>query len=221
MNFTTVFLHSFCHLRLSRPLIFALMFTCLLAGGGCSTFNCTRLENILGSNTNLINFSYNIADNLIERALPPLVPQHQDMPILITTPVDNNDLSRTSGFGRVIQENIASRFVQRGYTVKEVKMAKNLTIEPQSGETMLTRNLSHLQDQQPAQAILVGTVSRTNRILYISMRLINPVNNTIFATDDYRLCMDDDILAMFGLKRQGETENPIEDPGQPTLNSVL
>jgi TolB-like protein len=193
----------------------------MLIGGGCSSFNCTRLENILGANTNLISFSYRIADQLIERAMPPLVPLNPDMPVLVTTPVDNNDLSRTSRFGRVLQEHITSRLVQRGYTVREVKLADSLTIEPKSGETILSRNLSRLLDDQPAQAILVGTVSRSNRILYISMRLINPVNNNIFATDDYRLCMDDDILNMFGLKRQGDLDDPVDEPGQPLLNSVL
>ena len=207
-------------LYLSRPSLPALLLVMLL-GGGCSSFNCTKLENILGSNTNLIDFSYTIADHLVERAMPPLVPLHPDMPVLVTTPVDNNDLSRTSRFGRVLQEHITSRLVQRGYTVREVKIADSLTIEPRSGETILSRNLSHVLDGQPAQAILVGTVSRTNRILYISMRLVNPVNNNIFATDDYRLCMDDDILQMFGLKRQGDLDDPIGEPGQPLLNSVL
>lgn len=193
----------------------------MLLTGGCSTLNCTRLENILGADTNLIDFSYAIADQLVERAVPPLVPFHPDMPVLVTTPVDNNDLNRTTRFGRVLQEHIASRFAQRGYTVREVKMADSLSIEPGSGETILSRNLSHIDEGQPAQAILVGTVSQTNRTLYISMRLINPVNNNILATDDYRLCMDDDILAMFGLKRQGDLHNPVAEPSQPLLNSVL
>lgn len=193
----------------------------LLMISGCSSLNCTKLENILGANTDLVSFSYSIADTLIERALPPLVPHHPDMPVLITTPVDNNDLSRTSRFGRVLQEHIASRFVQRGYTVRDVKIADSLTIEPKSGETILTRNLSHIIEEQPAQAILVGTVSRTNRLLYISMRLVNPVNNNILSTNDYRLCMDDDILALFGLQRQGDIENGVKQPSQPFLNSIL
>lgn len=220
MNQRIAFASRFVNYCYPRPFLLTLLLATLLTGG-CSTFNCTRLENILGSNTNLIKFSYTIADQLIERALPPLVPQHPEMPVLITTPVDNNDLSKTSRFGRVLQEHIGSRFVQRGYTVREVKLADTLTIEPKSGETILARNLSHILQGQPAQAILVGTVSRTNRILYISMRLINPGNNNIVATDDYRLCMDDDILAMFGLQRKGEIDSPIKEPGQPLLNSVL
>jgi hypothetical protein len=33
--------------------------------------------------------------------------------------------------------------------------------------------------------------------------------------------MDDDTLAMFGLQRQSAGDNPIEEPDQPFLNSIL
>jgi TolB-like protein len=198
------------------PLAFTLIFH-----SGCTSLNCTRLETILGSNTNLIQFSYTIADHLTERARPPLVPRHVDMPVLVTTFVDNNDLRQTSRLGRVLQEHVASRLVQLGYTVREMKLAGTLRIEPQSGETILSRDLAELSAGQQAQAILVGTISRSNRILYISARLINPVNNNILATDDYQLCMDDNILTMFDLHRQPLHEQPIEQPRQPFLNSIF
>jgi TolB-like protein len=193
----------------------------LVLQSGCTSFNCTQLETILGNKTNLIQFSYTIADHLTERAGPLLVPGHPNMPVLVTTFVDNNDLQQTSDFGRVVQEHVASRLVQLGYTVREMKLAGTLHIEPQSGETILSRDLTQLSAGQQAQAILVGTISRSNRILYISARLINPVNNNILATDDYQLCMDDDILAMFNLQRQPGGDRPIEEPQQPFLNSIL
>lgn len=207
--------------RYTRLPVFAVLAGMLLFCG-CTTFNCTRLENLLGGNTDLIQFSYGIAEHLTQRAYPPLVPRHPDMPILVTTFVDNNDLQQTSRLGRSLQEHVASGLVQLGYTVRELKVAKTLRIEPKSGETILSRDLSQLHDDgQQVQAILVGTISRTNRILYISARLINPVNNNIIASDDYRLCMDDDVLAMFGLQRQPDSDQPIEEPPQPFLNSIL
>ncbi|MCP4341044.1 MAG: hypothetical protein GY799_19690 [Desulfobulbaceae bacterium] len=199
----------------------ALLIFMAFCNSGCSSFNCTPLESILGANTNLINFSYNIADNLAKRAIPPLIPRHPDMPILVTTFVDNNDLEKTSHFGRVLQEHIASRLVQLGYTVREMKFSNTLKIKPKSGETILSRDLAQLNPDQEAQAILAGTISKTNKILYISARLINPINNNILATDDYQLCMDGDILSMFGLRHQNNNEKPINEPQQPLLNSIL
>jgi len=188
---------------------------------GCSSFNCTRLDNLLGSDTDLIKFSYTIAESLVQRALPPLIPQHPDMPILVTTLVDNNDLPQTSRFGRILQEHVSSRLVQLGYTVKEIKLTNTLQINQRSGETILSRDLSLLTGSQEAQAIFAGTISHTNTTMYISTRLINPVNGNIIATDDYRLCMDDNILAMFGLRRGSGPDDLITEPSQPLLNSVL
>lgn len=202
--------------RLLLPGLSALIFLT-----GCSSFNCTRLENLLGSNTNLIKFSYTIADNLAERALPPLIPRHPDMPILVTTLVNNDDLTHTSRFGRVLQEHIRSRLVQLGFTVKEIKLTNTLQIYPGAGETMLSRDLSLLPGAQQAQAVLAGTISHTDSTMYISTRLINPLNSNIIASDDYKLCMDDNILAMFGLQRRDNTDDVIKEPSQPFLNSIF
>lgn len=193
----------------------------LLSIVGCSQFNCTRLEGVLGGPTNLISFSYNIADSLIENALPPLIPNHPDMVILTTTFVDNNDLGKTSKFGRLIQEHTRSRFSQKGFTVRDIKLGDSLYIEPGSGETILTRDLTKLQGGQDAQAVVVGTISRSNRILYISSRLINPSNSTIIASVDYRLCMDDEILDLLNLQLLDEGDTTIEEPSQPFLNTFL
>ncbi len=187
----------------------------------CSCFNCTPLEGYLGGKKDLISFSYEIADETIETAFPPLVPRHPEMAVLISTFVDNNDLEKTSRFGRILQEHIGSRFVQKGYTVREIKLAESLSIDIRSGETILSRDLSRLSTEHKAQAILVGTFSRVGRTLYVSARLINPTNKNIISTDDFQLCMDDDLLAIFGLQRQSDIDTPIEDPGQPLLNSIL
>lgn len=199
----------------------AVIIVLLFLLSGCSSFNCTRLENFLGGETNLIKFSYKIADNLIEKALPPLMPRSPNMPILVTTFVDNNNLDQTSRFGRILQEHISSRLTQRGYTVKEIKLANTMTIEQQSGETILSRDLSKLHGTQEAQAILIGTLSRAKRTLYISTRLVNPDNNVVLSSDDYKLCIDDRILETLGLQYLGNGTSNIKEPSQPLLNSVL
>jgi TolB-like protein len=193
----------------------------LLLESGCSYFNGTRLENILGSDTDLIDFSYEIAENLVDRSMPPLVSSHKDMPILVTTFVDNNDLTKTSRFGRLLQEHITSRLVQLGYTVREIKLTQTINIEPKSGETVLSRDLAKISGELQAQAILAGTASRSGRQLYISARLISPENSNIIATYDHQLYMDNNLLAMFGLRLQDKIDTPISEPAQPTLNTIF
>jgi TolB-like protein len=170
---------------------------------GCSTFNCTPLEKHLGGEKNLITLAAQIADDLTQKAMPPLLPRQPELPVLTTTFVNNDNLKETSRFGRILQEHITSRLVQLNYSVQELKLRETLLMREQSGETMLSRNLQDITKQTPSpQAILVGTYSYTDRIMYISARLINPNDRNIISSTDYRLCMDDNVLAMFGLKRQ-------------------
>lgn len=199
----------------------ALLLSIVIAISGCAGFNCTRLEGLLGGKTDLVELSYKIAEDLIVTAIPPLIPRHPEMPVVVTTFVSNSNLEKTSSFGRLLQEHIGSRFVQYGYTVKEIKLANNIFIEPKSGETILTRELSELSPDLNAQAIVVGTFTRTNRTLYLSSRLINPETNNIISSKDYKLCMDDDLLAMFGLQRNPAVGEAIDEPSQPLLNKIL
>jgi TolB-like protein len=179
----------------------------------CSYFNGTPLENELGADENLISFSYTITQKLVENARTSLQPGNPDMPILVTTFVDNNDLTRTSQFGRILQEHIISRLVQLGYTVKEIKLRDQLLIKPKSGETILSRDLRLIKPSLTAQAILVGTYSRAGRTMYISARLINPETSAIVSSVDNRLIMDPTVMAMFGVTPAGDDQfGPIDKP---------
>lgn len=191
---------------------------------GCSKFNCTMLEKELGADENLITLAARITDKLTQKAFPPLMPRQPDMPILITTFVNNDNLKETSRFGRTLQEHITSHLVGLGYTANELKLRDTLLMQERSGETMLSRNLQEINAKQSlsAQAILVGTYSYTNRTMYISARLINPKNRNIISSYDYRLCMDDNVLTMFGLKRQSSNStDEINPPRGSIINNLF
>jgi len=188
---------------------------------GCTYFNGTRLEGYLGADENLISLSYKITEDLEENAAPRLMPRHPDQPVLTTTFVDNNDLNQTSQFGRVLQEHITSRFVQLGYTVREIKLRNNMLIRPKSGEIMLSRDLKLINPSLSAQAILVGTYSYSKRKMYISARLINPENSTIISSMDYQMVMDENVLAMFGLKVAKDDPYTIEPPRESLINKIF
>ena len=188
---------------------------------GCTFFNETRLENSLGRDVDLIDYSYAIADDLISNAFPPIIPRQHEMALLTTTFVDNDNLKNTSHFGRLLQDNIGSRFVQQGYTVHEVRLTKNLRIEEESGETILSRDLNLISQSQKVQAILVGTISRSQRTMYITARLVNPHDSSIISSRNYRLYMDANVLAMFNLQRNNSDEEMISNPGEPIMNSLL
>jgi hypothetical protein len=190
---------------------------------GCSALNCTPLEGHLGAEKNLITLAAQIADDLTQRATPPLLPRQPELPVLTTTFVNNDNLKETSRFGRILQEHITSRLVQLNYSVQEIKLRETLLMREESGESMLSRNLKDITKQTSSpQAILVGTYSYTNRTMYISARLINPVDRNIISSTDYRLCMDDTVLAMFGLRRQPPSSGEeISPPAESRLDALF
>lgn len=203
---------------LCRALTFLLLGTLL---SSCSSFNCTRLEGLLGADANLISLAQKMTDRLVAEAHPPLTPRHPDLPVLTSTFVNNDNLEQTSRLGRLLQEHIGARLVQLGYTVREVKLRNTMQIRPKSGEQMLSRNLTLIDADQPAQAIQVGTYSITNRTLHISVRLVNPTNRNIISAHSYQLCMDDTLLAMFGLQRLQDDKDTVEAPPESTINKIF
>ena len=191
---------------------------------GCSSFNCTKLQGVLGTEQNLITLATQITDNLTQKAFPPLLPGEPELPILVTTFVNNDNLKETSRFGRILQEHIASRLVQTNYTVKEIKLRQTLLMQEQSGETMLSRDTQKIDPKQSltSQAILVGTYSYTDRVMYISARLVNPKDRNIISSYDYQLCMDDNISTMFEPKRKPSTpDDEVAPPKKSVIDSIF
>lgn len=187
----------------------------------CSSFNCTPLERFLGGDVDLISLGNKITDELITSAMPPLMPRHPEEAVLTSTFVDIDNLESSSTFGRLLQNHAGARMVQRGYTVKEVNLRNTMKIGIQDGEKILSRDLSQISPDQPVQAILLGTYSLNNRILYITAKLVNPVNHNIISAKSYRLCMDDNLLAMFGLQRRHRDPDTIDPPRGSILNEIF
>ncbi|BCO08375.1 hypothetical protein GF1_07510 [Desulfolithobacter dissulfuricans] len=188
----------------------------LMLAGGCSKLNCTPFEQVLGSGIDLVGLGREISDALISGASPPL---HPRQPILVTTIVDNNNLEQTSSFGRSLQNHLASGFVRRGFTVRELKLRNNLLVRSGAGEFMLSRDLETLSRKQQAQAVVVGTYTLSNRLLYLSVHLVRPTDRTILATWDRRLCLDENTLRMLGFEFQDMEE--ITPPSRSLLDRIL
>lgn len=187
----------------------------------CSSLNCTPLERFIGADVNLINLGDKIADELINSAMPPLMPRHPEEAVLTSTFVDIDNFETTSTFGRLLQNHVGARLVQQGYTVKEVNLRNTMKIRPTDGETILSRDLSQISPDQPVQAVMLGTYSLNNRILYITAKLVNPSNRNIIAARSYRLCMDDNLLAMFGLQRYQKDPNGIDPPRGSLIDEIF
>ncbi|MCL2459645.1 MAG: FlgO family outer membrane protein [Desulfobulbus sp.] len=213
-------------IRIRRLVVLpALLLTVFCILGGCSQLNGTRLEPLLGGDVDLAALGDEVAANLASQPVPPLMPNQPEQPILVTTLVNNDNLNDTSSFGRTFQNSIAAGFAKRAYSVKEIKLRRDLVVKKDEGEFMLTRNLQEMAGTQRAQAVVVGTYTLANRVLYLSVRLVSPHNQAIIGAYEDKIYLDENSLRLFGLKFKDNTDedpiHPVMPPPPSALDKIL
>jgi len=197
----------------------AISFSLILFATGCSRLNCTRFEEFLGADVNLVSLGKDIGDTLIAQSFPPLLPRQPNQPVFISTLVNNDNLKDSSSFGRSLQNAIAAEFVRQGFAVNEIKLRGNVSINAGEGEFMLSRDLMELKEKQRAQAVVVGTYTLSNRVMYLSIRLVKPGTGSILSVYEKRICLGADSLHMLGL--QLPEKDGVAAPGEPWLDKLL
>ena len=128
-------------------------------------------------------------------------PQHNGVytnpPILVASFVNIDNVQRSSTFGRVIAEQMASRLSQKGYKVIEMKMrSDSIFIKEQTGELMLSRELRQISQKHKAYAVIVGTYGVSKYVVYLTAKLIRTKDNVILSAYDYSLPVGPDTKIM-------------------------
>jgi TolB-like protein len=138
-------------------------------------------------NGDLVSSSYAIADCLEARLTQNL---RRDDPIIVASFVNVNDLENSSTLGRIVAEQIASRFAQKNYHVIEMKLRrKSVFIQEGKGEYLLSRDIKELSSDHQAGAVIVGTYAKGFDRLYLSARIVRPTDNVVIAACDSGLPM--------------------------------
>ncbi len=138
----------------------------------------------------LIEFTYPAADRLgfnlsqgIDQQQRPL---QMDKPLLVASFVELDNLEKTSTFGRLMAEQIASRLTQKGFSVIELKLREQLYIHATSGEFALSRELQNISREQNAQALLVGTYSVIQDHVYVTAKIVRS-DGHVYAAHDFAI----------------------------------
>jgi len=114
--------------------------------------------------------------------------------ISCTVAVDLNNLENSSPVGRQISEEMARWFVQAGYRVKEIRKGRDVYIDPQRGEIVLTRDMRKLLTTNvTTEAVLAGTYVVTPDQVRFSMRLLHVPSNDILGMATATVPITDDL----------------------------
>lgn len=138
----------------------------------------------------LIRSNYEAADALIRKAAPELL---RDVPLLMSTVVDIDDLEASSTLGRLISENVSARFTSSGFRMVELKFQNAVYMKRNEGELMLTRQIRDVATAHNAQAVIVGTFSKGVDQVFINLKLVTPDDNIVLSAHDYALRIDNDV----------------------------
>jgi TolB-like protein len=152
----------------------------LLGAAGCAT------TQDYGSG-NLVRVGYRIADTLLANNTTPLGPQD---PVIVASFVNVNNLQQSSSFGRMLAEQIASRFAQSGKRVIEMKLRQtSVFVAEGKGEFMLSRDVKEISKEHNASAVVVGTYTAAWNTVYVSARIVRPTDSVIVSTADVAVPM--------------------------------
>jgi TolB-like protein len=144
--------------------------------------------------------NYKAADYLIAKSPKDIL---RTGPLLVASFVNVDNLNESSTFGRMISEQLSSRFKQLGYTAIEMKLRTTIFIREGSGEFLLSRELSDISSKHNANAMVVGTYAIASDRVYLTVRIVNAVDSTILASYDYNIPMTRDVFKMLIKGREG------------------
>jgi len=160
---------------------YILVFIIAIALMGCS--QAQPKPNFKNAEVDLVYVSYNMVNKLENNLKAPISPEE---PIIVASFVDVNNLQQSSTFGRIMAEQVGSRFAQKGYKVIEMKLRqKSIFVEKGKGEFLLSRDIKDISQDHNASAVIVGTYGSSSDKIYISLRIIDPKDSTILASYDY------------------------------------
>lgn len=141
-----------------------------------------------GVRTDLIEVNERATDALLLHAV-----LDANQPVLVATLVNVDRLNESSRLGRIFSEQIAGRMVQRGLRVTEVKLRESLVLHRDQGELLLSREAREVSQAQNAQAVVLGTYAMSASMLYLSLKLVNPMGNHVVAAHSYAVPVDENV----------------------------
>ena len=176
---------------MSKAISLILAFLAILAASGCATKTVyAERESVF------ISAAYDAVDALIkgQTKTPFIAPGGKR--VLVPTVVDLGNLERSSAFGRLLAEQMASRLTQIGVSVSELKLRGNLFVNPGQGELILSREIREISSNQNADAVLVGTYTDAGDAVYVTLKLVRATDSTVSSAYNFAMVKSQTVASL-------------------------
>ena len=96
--------------------------------------------------------------------------------------VSQDDLERSSSFGRLVAEQMFHEFSLRGVSVREYHALPMLETRPGDGDFALTRDPTRLADPPAGALVLAGTYYHDEHSVFVNARLFRATDHLVLRT---------------------------------------
>ncbi|MBF0195960.1 MAG: hypothetical protein HQL71_15480 [Magnetococcales bacterium] len=165
-----------------------------------SCANIADLEEPEERREQLISASHMAANELLRHSKGKILPEDT---LLASTFVDVNNLAKSSQLGRTVTELVVSKLTQKGYTVKEIKLRKGGGFKVRrNGEFVLSRQIQEISRDFKARFVLTGTYSTSIDFVFLTVRIVRIIDNTIISSHDFAIDMDKNVNYLVNIQNQ-------------------
>lgn len=118
--------------------------------------------------------------------------------IAVVNAVPLSDFKRDTEFGRVMGEYMLTDLADRGLKVTELRLGKDITILPQTGEFILARNIGELANKMPElEYVVVTTFANTRKTLVVQGRMVRLADGAVKTSWRYSMPLNRELLGLF------------------------
>jgi len=164
---------------------------------GCFLFPAERGGTVSIKSPDFFGFGEEISRQFRDNQIKVLAGERR---LIMTTFVDIDDLEKTSRFGRVLAESLATRMFKNGFGVVEIRQGAELIMKKKSGEVILTRSGKLLSAEHRAEGVVVGTYCLTPDTVIVNAKLLDAANGEVLS------------VAGLELQRTSQLEGLLADP---------
>lgn len=123
--------------------------------------------------------------------------------VAVVSAVPLSDLKRETEFGRAVAEYYLTDLADRGIQVMELRLGRDISILPQSGEFILSQNIDELaNDSQTLDYVVVSTFTNTRKSLILQGRMIALQTGMVKTSWRYTMPLNRELLTLLGASDQ-------------------
>lgn len=163
------------------PILFILL--SITALGGCSN------SSDIVKDDDWVEVSYDAVDELQDRLTRKLP---KNSLIVVSTLLNVDNLNKTSAFGRIISDQIASAYHKEGFQIIGMEMPIDLFSMKEDGSLELSDETKRLLVHHKAGVLVGGVYAPGKKNTYVSLRVVDLVTKTIISSTDFAVAMGPD-----------------------------